>query len=70
MTFPDDYGLAEIIDTIGGVLYGSDAPESPGNKAEYWRRQRIAFDCPQIVAAMLTLRAQRSGEGGVDDRGR
>lgn len=70
MTSPDDYGLTEILDTIGGVLYGADLPESPGDKLEYWRRQRIAFECPQIVAAILALRAQRPGEGSVNDPGR
>lgn len=70
MTSPDDYGLAEILDTIGGVLYGGDLPECPGDKLNFWRRQRIAFECPQIVAAMLALRSQPFKERGIDDAGR
>lgn len=46
MTSSDDYGLANILDTIGGV------------------------DCPEIVAAMLALRAQTFRGRGIDDSGR
>lgn len=60
MTSPVDYGLAEILDTIRRVLYGSETlPESPGDKLEFMFRQKIAAECPEIVAAMLSLRAQR-----------
>lgn len=70
MNSPNDSGLAEILDTIGNVLYSGDLPESPGDKLNYWRRQRIAFECPEIVAAMLALRAQPFRERGIDDSGR
>ena len=60
MTSPADYGLAEILDTVRRVLYGTETlPESPGGRLEFMFRQRIAAECPEIVAAMLTLRAQR-----------